>query len=534
MRTEGESGVGCHTKSAHCCGYSLNSKRRTFTMDFAASGAFEDLQLAAEDWASANGLLVRREGGFQTCPITLIPSIFPRQTYEEAIALQPIFNRLVDRVSRDLSWLYKELEATGAGDDFIQAQLEICKQVHGAQARGKNEKFQTTYLGCNRSDYMIHCAPETEKDVPILPAASGTPQGSFLQVELNTIASSFGSLSTQTSALHKFLCTRHRDSVESAYAKLGLNVPPLTPENLPETNTVNVLCQGMAEAFKHYQMQRGTDCVVRMLYIIFVVSDGEKNSVDQRMLEYELWNTHQIPVLRHSLTTLATNATIENRGGAPVLFVDGGTKEIAVVYYRDGYSPDAYPTKKEWDARLLMEKSYAIKCPSITYQLVGAKKIQQALAGEGVLEKYLSATDAIAIRKSFAGLYELTDEAVAAAMAHPEHFVLKPQREGGGNNVYGEDITKVLPSLSSTERAAYILMQRIFPPGQDSLLLLRGGLLMPCKALSELGVYGAFLGDEEEEHLNLTGGHLLRTKPDSSDEGGVAAGFAVIDSPCLL
>ena len=70
--------------------------------------------------------------------------------------------------------------------------------------------------------------------------------------------------------------------------------------------------------------------------------------------------------------------------------------------------------------------------------------------------------------------------------------------------------------------------------GQDSLLLLRGGLLMPCKALSELGVYGAFLGDEEEEHLNLTGGHLLRTKPDSSDEGGVAAGFAVIDSPCLL
>ena len=32
------------------------------------------------------------------------------------------------------------------------------------------------------------------------------------------------------------------------------------------------------------------------------------------------------------------------------------------------------------------------------------------------------------------------DEAIALAMSDPDRFVVKPQREGGGNNVYGNDI----------------------------------------------------------------------------------------------
>ena len=47
------------------------------------------------------------------------------------------------------------------------------------------------------------------------------------------------------------------------------------------------------------------------------------------------------------------------------------------------------------------------------------------------------------------------------ALATPEQFVLKPQREGGGNNVYGEDIRPFLePIRDSKERTAYILMDR--------------------------------------------------------------------------
>ena len=36
-----------------------------------------------------------------------------------------------------------------------------------------------------------------------------------------------------------------------------------------------------------------------------------------------------------------------------------------------------------------MEQSSAIKCPSISYHLVGTKKIQQELAKPKVLERYL-------------------------------------------------------------------------------------------------------------------------------------------------
>jgi hypothetical protein len=60
-----------------------------------------------------------------------------------------------------------------------------------------------------------------------------------------------------------------------------------------------------------------------------------------------------------------------------------------------------------------------------------------------------------------------TDEGkkgVAAAMADPLSYVLKPQREGGGNNVYGDDIPPTLQRImASTERDAYILMDRIRP-----------------------------------------------------------------------
>lgn len=40
--------------------------------------------------------------------------------------------------------------------------------------------------------------------------------------------------------------------------------------------------------------------------------------------------------------------------------------------------------------------------------------------------------------------------------------------------------------------------------------------------------------DGQQEIVNYPGGHLLRTKAITTREGGVAAGFAVIDSPLLI
>ena len=41
------------------------------------------------------------------------------------------------------------------------------------------------------------------------------------------------------------------------------------------------------------------------------------------------------------------------------------------------YTPNDYPTEAEWDARLLLERSLAVKCPSLAQHLTGTKKVQQ-------------------------------------------------------------------------------------------------------------------------------------------------------------
>ena len=67
-----------------------------------------------------------------------------------------------------------------------------------------------------------------------------------------------------------------------------------------------------------------------------------------------------------------------------------------------------YPTEREWDARLMMERSIAIKSPSIHYHLAGTKKVQQELAKPGQVEKFLGEKVQIdAVREIFTGLYSL-------------------------------------------------------------------------------------------------------------------------------
>lgn len=55
-----------------------------------------------------------------------------------------------------------------------------------------------------------------------------------------------------------------------------------------------------------------------------------------------------------------------------------------------------------------MELSKAIKCPPVSLQLAGCKKIQQELAKPGAVEKYIKDVDVCAnIRRTFAGQYSL-------------------------------------------------------------------------------------------------------------------------------
>ncbi|KAL6653595.1 hypothetical protein ACP70R_008519 [Stipagrostis hirtigluma subsp. patula] len=448
----------------------------------AGAAVLSEMVEDAAVWCAVHGLVVGdrsdpRSGtipgvGLVHAPFSLLPARFPMPFWKQACELAPIFNELVDRRTRQV-------------DDFTARLLEIHEKMMEAN------KKEDIRLGLHRSDYMLD-----------------SETNSLLQIELNTISSSFPGLGSLVSELHRTLLKQ--------YGK----VLCLDPGRIPRNWAASQFADTLARAWTEYK----DDSAVVMM----VVQPEERNMYDQywlvNHLKESVWKT---------LAQVEAEGKVLTDGK---LVVDGRT--VAVVYFRAGYSPNDYPSEAwEWRARLLMEQSSAIKCPSISYHLVGTKKVQQELAKPNVLERFLDNKEDIAkLRKSFAGLWSLdNEEIVESAIEKPDLFVLKPQREGGGNNIYGHDLRDTLIKLQKEKGeslAAYILMQRIFPKASLTPLV-RGGVCFEDLTISELGIYGAYLRSKDKVIVNSPSGYLMRTKVSSSNEGGVAAGFAVLDSVYL-
>lgn len=188
--------------------------------------------------------------------------------------------------------------------------------------------------------------------------------------------------------------------------------------------------------------------------------------------------------------------------------------------------------------------------------------MQEELTKPGVLEGFLGdfgEGEVRELRDTWMGMWGLdapadTDggggggesgDGIVRARRSADKLVLKPQREGGGNNVYTTDIPAFLDTLPEGERAAWIAMRLIEPPGVGGYLVRAGagssaGGVVQTEVISELGIFGwALFGGEgdhgkgkniEEEEV----GWLVRTKGKDSNEGGVAAGFSVLDSLVLV
>ena len=139
--------------------------------------------------------------------------------------------------------------------------------------------------------------------------------------------------------------------------------------------------------------------------------------------------------------------------------------------------------------------------------------------------------------------------AIATDPERCKGYVLKPQREGGGNNIYRSAIPGYLEQLGSKELwKGYILMEIIEPPALRNWIF-REGKIKFGEVIGELGIYGCCLWSTEGKNLvgqipwargkgrvllSTEVGYLLRTKGRESDEGGVAAGFGAMDSVCLV
>jgi hypothetical protein len=193
----------------------------------------------------------------------------------------------------------------------------------------------------------------------------------------------------------------------------------------------------------------------------------------------------------------------------------------------------------------MIELSTAIKCPNIDYFLCNFKIFQYYLQKPEILRKFipeeLIAKDISRFFKKIYLIQDMTDEEKQKLLEeireNTHKYVVKPQKEGGGNNYFGNDILKLLPADNDLgqmchELLSSIIMERIYPPQHESLVL-RENKLYAVKCVSEFSVYGAIISDDKAILLNKSFGFLVRTKAEDVNEGGIAAGYSAIDLPFL-
>jgi hypothetical protein len=161
---------------------------------------------------------------------------------------------------------------------------------------------------------------------------------------------------------------------------------------------------------------------------------------------------------------------------------------VAICYFRAGYDPSHFTSEKDWEVRKTLELSYAIKvkrrkkrnrmtshlsvsfcrlrlCRIIYWEVRRCNRCLLSLVywkskrrdkRERERERqrktywglffflpsrfFPGDTESVSmLRGCFAGLYSLdprggkeVEEIISRAIAHPQHYVLKPDREGGG------------------------------------------------------------------------------------------------------
>jgi glutathione synthase len=235
------------------------------------TGLLSDLQVVGQGDGKEDVSIVH-------APFALAPTPFPQLEFELVQRSMPLFSSLVHAVSQDGRYLARTLAAAAKHDDFTSRLLGVWRE--SAELRAQ---FGTSVvLGLHRSDYMLD-----------------EPSASLLQVELNTIASSFGSLSTRVSELHRYLLTLHP------------TLSDVDVSQLPEQRALQGFAAAIALAHnENCKAQKlGADAVV-----VMVVQPGERNAFDQQWLQVALWQEHGVRVARRTLTEIATTSSTNGSG----------------------------------------------------------------------------------------------------------------------------------------------------------------------------------------------------------------------------
>jgi glutathione synthase len=272
--------------------------------------------------------------------------------------------------------------------------------------------------------------------------------------------------------------------------------------------------------------------------IVIVVQQGERNSADQELLIKRVTEMGGLAV-RMTLKQIG-DMSVDDSNTAKVALPDGTVKAVSVFYHRALYDLRDFPDEEAWATRERLEKTNAIKCPSLPYHMCGCKRVQQAFTRREVLNKFLTDDEATLLLQCMVPQFllhddsEVTRAAVADAIANPSKYVIKTQEEATGRLFSGQTVIDMLSIPASDPRYTrirhdHLLMERIVG------LKLRGGIVrdgvMAQEELeSEFGTFGTIFSDGETILSNVAAGYVVRTKAAASEGGGVMSGVSVLDT----
>ncbi|KAI4155535.1 MAG: hypothetical protein LQ340_000951 [Diploschistes diacapsis] len=467
----------------------------------------------------------------QPIGVSLWPTLFPKASFEQALRLQTDFNELYTAAACDEEWLYQTLKPLMTAGSLTSKLWSIHEKV-------KEEGYvQQTSLGIFRSDYMLHAVPNPGS------------RPSLKQVEFNTFSCAGACHSSQISSLHRHL--QRIGAYPTSISPPNSTIP--NPITLPASDNTSSLASALAKAHRAYGPPKSRSAP--QTGILMLVQPCNVNICDERPLEYALWD-RGIPTYRATFPDDVTSHTSSTSTRELLYRPPTRTRhhlpplEISVAYLRAGYDEAEYATDQGVAARYRLERSRAIKCPSLLAHLTTLKKVQQVLARPGVLERFLSAEKAGRVRETFMPMYPL-DRSEAGMEGRTLAFdwkmsgshVLKPSLEGGGHNVYGKEIPEFLEQLPTDMFGAYVLMETIRPPPLRNVLMSPRGV-HEGPVISELGVLGLCLwnhqGDNGKQEVNCDllmneqAGFTFKTKASEVDEMSVVKGYGCFDSPCLI
>ena len=450
-----------------------------------------------------NGLIIKSiNGGVNHIPIMLTPSPIPKNIYEKIFFYQIAFNKIIDKLSNDQNFLEEILTPISEKDNFVKKNLEISKKLVNYEHKQKIK------LGIFRNDYLFD-----------------KKQNFLFFTEYNTIASSMGTFSDKMKKFYSYFSQKYTEVFRKYSEK---EIP------LEGFNNIEKFAESIYEAIKLAFPQQYKESI-----IVFIIQKKETNIFDQYSLSDELYNKYKITSKRITLEEIKAKCNQDENGN---LTLD--SQLISLFYFRAGYTENDYPNEESWLGRELIELSTAIKVPDINTFLTTFKIFQYELSKPQILMRYCHSELIINdILRFFGGIYNIRDmssekvkELFSKIKAEPTKYILKPMKEGGGNNITGDKLKDIIPEEDSEISDLIknsVIVEKIESYEHEGLVI-RNEKLKVQNSISEFSIYGIILTNENKLIINKSVSFLVRTKDKESIEGGIIEGAGAIDIPCLL